>query len=214
MIVDLVVIGVAIAVAPFHNTVFMLLLSAKRGVLKGLAFILAWLACFVLVIAAVLLATGGTPPAARSAPSTAVLAVKLALGAAMIFYGERKRRRGPRPRKPPKWMSRVENMSGWTAAGLGAFMQPWGTIAAGAGTVVQADLSSAASYVALMGYCLLATSSLLVMELYATFWPAAAAARLGAIRAWINGHQDQAIVIISLALGLWLVARSILQLVS
>jgi hypothetical protein len=213
MIVDLIVIGAAITVAPLHNTVFILLLSTDKGVRKGLAFILAWLACLVAVIAAVLLLTDGKPPAARSAPSTTVLALKLALGTGMVIYGEFKRRRGPRPHKSPKWMARLENISVWMSAGLGAFMQPWGSIAAGADTVVQAHLSSIASYLALMGYCLLATSSLLAMELYATFKPAAAAAKLGRIRTWAVGHQDQAIVILSLALGLWLVSRSIYQLV-
>lgn len=213
MILDLIVIGAAITVAPLHNTVFILLLSTDRGVRKGLAFILAWLAGMVLVIAIVVLATGGKPLAPRSAPSTAALAVKLALGAAMVFYGEHRRRRGPRPPRSPKWMARLENISVWTAAGLGAFMQPWGTVAAGADVVLQAHVSSVASYLALMGYCLLATASLLAMELYATFKPVAAASRLGAIRTWINGHQDQAVVVLSLALGLWLVSRSIFQLV-
>lgn len=213
MIVDLLVIGTVITVAPVHNTVFILLLSADKGIRKGLAFILAWLACLVLVIAGVVLVTGGEPPAPRSAPSTAALAAKLAIGAAMVIYGERKRRRGPQPRKAPTWMARLEYVSGWTAAGLGVLMQPWAVVAAGAGTVVQANMSSAASYLALMGYCLLTTSTLLAMELYATFKPAAAATRLGAIRAWIDGHQDQAIVILSLTLGVWLVSRSIYELV-
>jgi hypothetical protein len=86
-------------------------------------------------------------------------------------------------------------------------------VAAGAATVVGADMSSIASYVALMGYVLLATSSLLAMELYATFRPEAATARLTALRGWITGHQDQAVVSLSLALGLWLVGKSIYQLV-
>ena len=37
----------AIAVFPLSVTAFVLVLSAPRGVLKGLVFILAWLACFV-----------------------------------------------------------------------------------------------------------------------------------------------------------------------
>ncbi|MEW2181539.1 GAP family protein, partial [Streptomyces sp. NPDC005406] len=99
MVLDLVIIGLAIDVGPLHNSAFILLLSTPRGVRKGLAFVLAWLGCLVLVLAAVILLTGGKPPAPRSAPSTAALAFKLALGVGMVVYGERKRRRGRRP--PP-----------------------------------------------------------------------------------------------------------------
>ncbi|MEU1455258.1 GAP family protein [Streptomyces avermitilis] len=214
MVLDLVVIGVAITLGPLHNTAFILLLSAPKGVRKGLAFILAWLACLVLLIAVVVLLTGGRPPPHKSAPSTAVLVLKLALGLGMVLYGERKRRRGSQPRQSPKWMARLDHVSIWAAAGFGVLLQPWGAVAAGAATVVEANLSSVATYFALTGYCLLATSSLLAMELHATFRPLTAQVRLGKLRAWIDGHQDQAIVSISLALGLWLVSKSIYQLVT
>jgi hypothetical protein len=214
MVLDLVLIGTAITLGPLHNTAFILLLSASRGVRKGLAFLLAWLACLVLVVAGVVLLTGGQPPARNTAPSTAALVLKLVLGLGMVWYGERKRRRGPRPRrKSPKWMARLDRVSGWTAAGLGVLLQPWAMVAAGGLTAMQADLSSLAAYLNLIGYCLLATSTLLAMELYATFRPAGAEAELDRVRRWIDRHQDQAVVSISLLLGLWLVGKSIFELV-
>ncbi|MCM2420103.1 GAP family protein [Streptomyces sp. RKAG293] len=213
MVLDLVLIGVAITLGPLHNTAFILLLSAPGGVRKGLAFILAWLACLVAVIAAVILLTGGNPPTRNSNPSTAALALKLALGLGMVVYGEGKRRRDPKPRPAPKWMARLDGVSLWFAAALGFLLQPWAMVAAGGATVVQAHLSSIGSYLALMGYVLLATSSLLAMELYATFRPETAHVRLAALRSWVDGHQDQAIVALSLVIGLWLVGKSIYGLV-
>lgn len=62
MVVGLVLIGLAITLGPLHNTAFILLVSSPKGVRKGLAFILAWLACLVLLIAGVLLLTGAKPP--------------------------------------------------------------------------------------------------------------------------------------------------------
>ncbi|MCX5144603.1 MULTISPECIES: GAP family protein [unclassified Streptomyces] len=213
MVLDLVVIGVAINLGPLHNSAFILLLSAPRGVRKGLAFILAWLGCLVLVLAAVILLTGGKPPAPRSAPSTLALALKLLLGLGMVAYAELKRRRRNRPRRTPKWLARLDSVSGWTAAGLGVILQPWGLVAAGAATVVQAHLTSLASYVALLVFCLLATCGLLAMELYATFRPARARSELAALREWMESHQDQVIVTLSLLAGFWLVAKSLYQLV-
>ena len=93
MVLDLLLIGLAITLEPFPLTAFILMLSAEKGTMKGLAFILGWLACLVAVIAAVVLTTGGVPPKPQTAPSTAVLAVKLTLGVALILLAVRQRRR-------------------------------------------------------------------------------------------------------------------------
>jgi hypothetical protein len=212
MVLDLVLIGLAIAVNPFSVTAFVLVLSTRGGIWNGLAFVLTWLASFVAIIAVVLLMTGGKPPPPKSPPSTAALAAKLAIGVGLVWYGERTRRRRGRQRKSTGMMSRLDRISPWTAAGLALFLQPWGLVAAGAATVVEADLSHAASYAALLGYCLLASSSLLAMEVYATFAPDSSRVRLGRLRTWVEGHQDEAIVTVCLLLGLWLVGKSIYQL--
>ncbi|MFE1444514.1 GAP family protein [Streptomyces sp. NPDC058739] len=224
MVLDLVIIGLAIAVFPLSVTAFVLVLSAQGGTWKGLAFILAWLACFAGVLAIVLSVTGGKPPAPRSPPSTAASAVKLAIGVGLIAYGWYRHRRWPRradseeadseesdtPRpQPGGMMSRLDRISVWTAAGMGPLLQPWGLVAAGAATVVGADLSHDSSYLALAVYCVLATSSLLAMEIYAAVSPDAAHERLGRLRVWLRNHQNQALVAVSLTAGAFLVGRSI-----
>ena len=213
VVLDLVIIGLAITLEPITLVAFILLLAAKGGIWKGLAFILGWMACLVAVIAAVVLATGGNPPRQHTAPSTAVLAIKALLGILLIWIGLRRRRMRGRPRKPPTWMGWLDRMSPWAAVGFGAFMQPWSLVAIGAATVAQAKLSTVGDWLALVMFCLLATSSFLVMELYAVLSPEAAGARLGRVRTWIDSHMDQAIIIGSLALGGLLLADSIFLLV-
>ncbi|KJY32539.1 GAP family protein [Streptomyces katrae] len=245
MVLDLVLIGLGIAVFPLPIAAFVLVLSADRGILKGLAFIVAWLACFVAVLAVVLLATGGEPPAPKSPPSTAASALKLAIGVGLIVYGWRRRKAGRRTGEHPGsqemketgetketqetqgaqeaqeaqeasggMAARLDQISVWTAAGLGPLLQPWGLVAAGAATVVSADLSHAGSFLALFVYCLIATSGLLTMELYTTFAPDSARVRLGRLRTWLQSHQDQALVTVVLVVGLFLVGKSIYQLTS
>ena len=213
MVVDLLLIGLGITLEPFPLTAFILILSAEKGTRKGLAFILGWLACLVVVIAAVILVTGGNPPKPNTAPSTAALAVKLALGILLILLAARQWRRMGRPRKPPTWMARLDRLSLWTAAGLAAFLQPWALVAAGAATVTQAKLSTPEDYLTLMLFCVLATSSFLYLELYAAFVPAAADARLKRLRTRLDTHRDQVIIGISLLLGFWLAGKSIYLLV-
>lgn len=83
-----------------------------------------------------------------------------------------------------------------------------------AATAVDADLSTLADWLALTGYCLLATLSLIVMEMYVVWAPTVANARLNALRSWLAQHQEQLIVTLALLLGLWLTARSIAELVA
>ncbi|MFJ6938777.1 GAP family protein [Streptomyces sp. NPDC101132] len=213
MVVDLVVIGTAITFGPLHNSACMLLLTSARGVHKGLAFLLSWLANLVVVIACVLLLTGGTPPERHSTPSTAADAAKLAIGVGLVLFGGYRLRRPPRPHGPPRWAARIDRASLGTAAALAWLLQPWGLVAAGAATVVNADLSSVSDWLALTGYCVLATLSLLAMELYTVWAPAAARTRLSALRTWLEQHQEQLVVTLSLLAGLWLTAGGILALV-
>ena len=214
MVLDLLLIGLGITLEPFPLTAFVLVLSADKGAWKCLAFILSWLACLVAVIVAVFLATGNAPPKPQTVPSTAVLAVKLALGVALILLAARQRRRMRLPHKRPAWMARLDRLSLWSAAGLAAFLQPWALVGAGAATVAGARLTSAGSYVALVAFCLLATAVYLYLQVYASLAGARADARLLALRNWLDAHQDQVIIAVCLLLGLWLVGKSIYLLVS
>ncbi|MDQ2873339.1 MAG: GAP family protein [Actinomycetota bacterium] len=214
MVLDLLLIGLAITLEPFPVTAFILMLSSEKGARKGLAFILGWLGCLAAVIAAVILVTGGQPPKPNTAPSTAALAAKLALGVVLILIAVRKGRQMGRPRKPSAWMARLDRLSLWSAAGVAVFLQPWVLVAAGAATAAGAKLSTAGSYLTLILFCLLATSGFLYLELYAAFAPAAAGVRLERLRTWLNSHQDQVIIAVSLLLGFWLAGHSIYLLVT
>ncbi|WP_412075814.1 GAP family protein [Streptomyces xanthophaeus] len=225
MVLDLLVIGLAVTLFPLPIMAFVLVVSSPRGVRKGLAFILAWLACLVAVMAVVLLLTDGQPPPPRSPPSIGALVATLVIGVGLVVYSEHRRRRGRRPAKAPQSSaqerttasgssvtSRMDDATGWSAAGLAVLLQPWGMVGAAAATVVQADLSHPESFLALTAFCILATSTLLVMELYMVFAPDKAQLALLGLRGWLERHKDPAIVVICLLLGLWLVGRSLYQL--
>ncbi|GHI09151.1 hypothetical protein AQI88_12920 [Streptomyces cellostaticus] len=218
MVLDLLLIALAITLDPLPLMAFVLVVASKRGVWKGLVFILSWLACLVVVIALVLTLTGGQPPSPRAPASTAVLAVKLAIGVSFVVYGEYRRRqlvaarargRGP---EPPSLTSEADRSSVWASAGLAVLLQPWGMVAAGATTVVSADLSHSTTWLVLFAFCLLSSATLVAVELYVVLAPTQAKARLLRLRAWMKAHQQQAIVIICLVLGFWLTGKSIYQL--
>lgn len=208
MVIDLVLLGLAIALHPFRLSAFILILSTKGGTRKGLGFILGWLACLVLVIAVVLLITGGRPPSVHTLPATAVPIAKLALGIALLVIAAVQSRKRGRPRILTSLLTRLDTMSPWTAAAMGAIVQPWTLVAAGAVTAAQARLSGAPDYLALASFCLLATSSFVALELYAVCAPEAASARLAALQTWLDTHGNHVIIIVAGVLGLWLTGQS------
>jgi len=208
VVADLVLIALGIALQPFRLSAFILILSTKDGTRKGLGFILGWLVCLVLVIAVVVLITGGEPVRFRTIPSAVLLLGKLALGIALIAIAAVSWQQRNRPRRPPAWLARLDTMSPWAAALIAAIMQPWTLVAAAAATAAQARLSSVAGYLVLASFCLLATSSFIVLELYAAFAPAAGP-RLAALRSWLDVHGNEVLIIVCLVLGVWLTGQSI-----
>ncbi|MFE5731940.1 GAP family protein [Streptomyces sp. NPDC056528] len=229
MVIDLILIGLAVALFPLPLMAFVLVLASSRGARKGVAFILAWLACLVAVTAAVLLLTGGQPPPPRSPPSVAALVATLLIGVGLVVHGERRRRRNRRaagtPTAPPSGPSATPAMPATSAEepGEGAtvrsamilavLLQPWGMVGAAGTTIVQADLSRGTSFVALAFFCLLATSTLLAMELYVVFSPETARRTLLGLRERLLRHKEPAVVSLCLLLGVWPVGRSLYRLV-
>ena len=205
MVLDLVLIGLAIALDPLPLTAFIVVLPSQRGVRKGAAFVFGWLVSLAIVVTVTVLATGDNPPKPNTVPSLASLAVKIAIGVVLVVIAVRHRRRMGRPKspkKPPKWQASVDSMSPWFAMGLAPALQPWGLIAAGAATVTEAKLASAGSFLALSFFCVLASSSYLAMEVYADVRPGQSHAFLAGFRTWIDAHTDQVIIWGSLILGL------------
>jgi len=217
MTLDLLIIGLAVALEPIPLTTFLLILLSRRGRWKGAAFIGGWLVSMAMVVAVTVLATGNQPPRPKTAPSIAALAAKIAIGAALLVIAERQRRRLGQPRKPkkaPKWQSRLDGMSLWYAAALAPLTQPWGLIAAGAATVTEAKISSVQSGLALAFFCLVSCASYLGLECYAVFRPDDAERVLKNARAWIDDRTPQLIIWVSLVLGLWLIGKSTYLLVA
>jgi hypothetical protein len=217
MVLDLLLIGLAIALDPLPLTAFIVILPSQRGVRKGAAFVFGWLVSLAIVVAVTVVATGNNPPKSNTVPSLAALAVKIAIGVVLVAIAIRhirSRGRPKKPKKPPKWQTHVDTMSPWFALVLAPTLQPWGLIGAGAATVVEAKLSSWESYLALVGFCVLASASYLALEILAGFWPDQSQALLGRFRTWIDTHEDQVLIAGCLIVGFWLIAHSIYLIVT
>lgn len=211
MVVDLVLIGVAMALDPVALTVFILVLASEHGPRKGAGFTVGWLGSLAVVAAVTVLATGNNPPATGTSPSIGILVVKIVLGLVLLAVAERQRRRmgrPPRPKKEPRWQARLDEMSPLFAVGLGAFVQPSVLVVTAAATITGAKLSSAADYAALVLFGLLSVSTYLSMTVYAAVRPEESGQKLASLDSWIEGHKDLIIIVGATALGLWLIGKS------
>ena len=217
LVLNLMLIGVAVALDPLPLTAFLIVLPSKCGTVKGAAFVFGWLVSLAIVVTITVLATGNNPPKPSTAPSLAALAAKIALGAVLVVIAVRHiraRGRPKPPKKPPKWQEHVDSMSPWFAMALAPTLQPWALIAAGAATVVEAKLSSWQSFLALFLYCVLASASSLFLEIYTAVQPAKSQALMGRFRTWVDTHTDQVIIVGSLLIGFWLIGDSIYLIVT
>jgi len=151
-------------------------------------------------------------------PSNAALIARMVIGAGLIGFGlywrSRRGRTTRAQKKPPKWEKGVDNMSLWFAAILAPLLQPWGLMAAGVTSVMQADLASAGSVVALIVFVVLATSTYLALEVFAIVRRERATALALSLRAWIESHTQQAIVWGSIVVGLFLIGSGAYQLIT
>jgi threonine/homoserine/homoserine lactone efflux protein len=217
VVLELMLIGLAVAIDPLPLTAFLIVLPSTRGARKGAAFVLGWLVSLAIVVTVTVLATGGDPPKPATAPSLAALAVKVVLGVVLVRIAVqhiRARGRPKPPKKPPRWQAQVDSMSPWFALALAPTLQPWVLIGAGAATVVEAKLSSWASFLALGLYCVLASSSYLAMEIYAVVRPDQSRVLLVRCRTWIDSHIDQAIIVGCLIIGIWFIGDSLYRILS
>jgi len=178
---------------------------------NGAGFIFGWLAALAVVAALTISATGNSPPAGGTSPSTGILVAKLVLGLLLLGIAERQRRRMRRPRpllKEKAWRARLDEMSAVFAMGLGAFFQPSVLVVTASATITGAKLSSAADYLTLILFGLLSVSTFLSMEIYVVLRPARSAEVLRRLDGWIDRHKDLIIVIGATALGLWLIGKN------
>src|SRR5690348_5129801 len=100
MVLNLLVIGVGVALDPLPLTAFLVVLPSKRGVRKGVAFLFGWLVSLAIVVTVTVIATGNNPPKPNTVPSLAALALRIAIGILLLVIAIRQRRRMRGPKKP------------------------------------------------------------------------------------------------------------------
>lgn len=208
MQLDLILIALVIALEPIPLLGYFLVLSSAGGIRKGLAFVLGWFLTLLGIVVVTLLLTGGKPLKTDSSPAKAALAVRILIGAVLLWYAWRLQRRPPKPPSPPSWVSRVDRLKFGGAMALGFLLQPWPLVAAGAASISAWDLSQGATWAWLAAFVLLSTSTYLVVQVRVMLSPTTSEERLHRWSTWITDNRRQILILVSYGLGLWLIVHS------
>jgi threonine/homoserine/homoserine lactone efflux protein len=62
LLLNLLLIGLAVALDPLPLTAFLIVLPSRRGTIKGAAYVFGWLVSLAIVVTITVLATGDHPP--------------------------------------------------------------------------------------------------------------------------------------------------------
>lgn len=207
---ELLALAAVIAIEPLPLIAFILVLGTDRGVRNGAAFIAGWTTTLVVILGVTLAVTGGEPLRPSTAPANGVEILRILLGVVLLVVAFRVQRRpSDQPRTEPAWAKRLDRLTPVGAAALGVLLQAWPLVAAGASTATRLKLSVAGTITALVLFCAVATALLVVLEVFTVRSPERAGQRLGAFHGWLDRHRDTAIVVVSVAVGLWLIVNGI-----
>jgi hypothetical protein len=198
----------AFALNPLPLVCFILVLGTDGGTRNGFGYLVGWFLSFVVVVVGTLTLTGGDPVKAASVPFTVGSVVRVIVGLGLLGLAWVWQRRPPSATtKEPTWMQRLDHLGILGAGVLGVLLQPWPLIAAGAIAISQTSVQGVWGAVAMIGFCLIGTSSLLAMECYALAAPEGADEKLSSIKRWIDGHRRRIVLIGATAIGIALCAQ-------
>ena len=191
-----------------------LLLTAKRGRPKAVAFALGW-ASALAIIGLIIVLIGGkvsTPSGSTSSKASAVLDILLGLALAVVAMRTRAKSRRPGGVETPGWMKRIDTMSPIAAFALGMFLPPYLIAAAVGNDIVRQDLSTAARIVAMSLYVVVGSLGILIPILVTVIRPQSSDALLASWRSWLEASWPMLLFWLFLGIGVYLVLKGIVEL--
>src|SRR3954451_12000415 len=150
-----------------------LLLTAKRGRPKAVAFMLGWALALGLIGLAIVLIGGyeSTPPGSSSSKASAGLDIVLGVALAVVALRTRAKSRQRGAAATPSWMQRLDTMSPVAAFVLGLFLPPYLIAAAIGNDIVRQNLTTTARIVAMGLYVVIGSIGILIPIMVTVFRP-------------------------------------------
>jgi threonine/homoserine/homoserine lactone efflux protein len=200
--------AIGVALSPVPIIAVILVLGTPKARSNGPAFALGWVGGLVVVSVIVLLvASGASNP--NSASSTAVNAIKLALGAVFLFMAaaqwQKRPKKGEEPTMP-KWMETIDTFTPAKSLAFGAALSAVNpknlalTIAA-AGSIAQAGLGAGQDTIAVAVFVVLGSLTVAGPVVFSMLATKKAEGPLAAIKDVMSDHNAVIMFVVLLVLG-------------
>jgi hypothetical protein len=191
-----------------------LLLTAKRGRPKAVAFALGWALALAIIGFAIVLIGGqvSTPSGSTSSKASAVLDIVLGLALVVVAMRTRAKAHQPGGVATPGWMKRIDTMSPIAAFVLGMFLPPYLIAAAVGNDIVRENLSTTARVVAMALYVVVGSLGILIPILVTVIRPKSSDAVLASWRSWLEANWQMLVFWLLLGIGIYLALKGIIEL--
>lgn len=209
--------------APTQVTIVILFLqSPQRGLLKGIAYAAGGVTVRLLqgYLFALLLSGGDLTFEHHDWHSAVAYTLLIVLGIALLITAYEERRRGEGSTETqPKWLEKIDGMSVFAAFGVGfveilVALNLWVFTLGALAVIAAADLGPEMSTAAFLLFVLLVELPVLVPILVRLLLPKRSTSVLQSISDWIERHDHIIITVVAIGLGLLLLARGIVGLVT
>jgi len=202
-------IAVGVILSPLPVAAVILMLFSPRARSNGLSFLGGWLAGLATVGALTLALASSQDVEAGGAPARWALALKLLLGAGLVFLAYRSFEKRPRQGEEPplpEWMKAVDSFTPARALGLGALLSGVNpknlilTVSAMAG-VALAGLPAGQSVAVLIVFVLVGSVGVAAPVIYALAGGQSARDTLDGWKTWLVLHNAVVMAVVLLVLG-------------
>ncbi|MGZ6586516.1 MAG: GAP family protein [Solirubrobacteraceae bacterium] len=219
---EILAFGVGVALSPLAIVAVVVMLVAPRGAQPAWAFVGAWVLSLALVASLLLLLADGADARANGAPATWVSVVKIVVGLLLVLFGVRQwrgRDSGDAEGNAPGWMSKLDDLNGAKAAGLGvlfAVVKPKNLLLTiGAAVAVAQVGASASGQAAAIGvFVVLATAGVASPLVVHVLMPDRGRDLLIGLRDWMLRENATIIAVLSLTIAAKLLGDALISLAS
>lgn len=210
VLVSLLPLIIGSAIVPVQIIMVILMLtSEKQGTLKATAFVLGMTLVRIaqgVLFGLVLTSGDSADQAAESGWIKSTLL--LVLGILLLIAAYKKWDKDPDPdAPPPKWLTMIESVTPLKALAMGAGLvlisaKLWVFTLGAIATISEARLGQPDSTIVFLLFALLATTLLIIPILIRFLFPSRASSTLNRMNDWLEAHNSQLAIAVSLVFGL------------
>ncbi len=212
---DVVPFAIAVAISPLPVIAVILILLSQRARRNGLAFLLGWvlgLAAAEGIVLAVVEIVNYSPGAAHT---NATAALKLVIGALLVFLGTRqwllRPKRGQQPHMP-NWMLSIDTFTPGRALGLAVLLSVGGNLAliiAAAVGIARAQLGAGQAAGALGAFIVIGSITVLAIVGFHLVAGETASKMLTGLKTWLLENNATVMSILLVVVGVVLVGKGL-----